>query len=54
MGSGKGDVDQYVAVVTPGRIILEVAGVSEEAAVTAFQRAAAKLPIKSKIISKEG
>ncbi|KKU28960.1 MAG: 50S ribosomal protein L16 [Candidatus Amesbacteria bacterium GW2011_GWA2_47_11b] len=52
MGSGKGDIFDYVAVVTPGRIVFEIAGVSEEVARTAFVRAAAKLPFKFKIISK--
>lgn len=54
MGGGKGDVDRYVAVVRPGRILFEVAGVSEELAVTAFKRAAAKLPFKVKFVRREG
>jgi large subunit ribosomal protein L16 len=53
MGGGKGDVDRYVAVVRPGRILFEVAGVSEELAVTAFKRAAAKLPFKVKFVRRE-
>jgi large subunit ribosomal protein L16 len=53
MGSGKGDVDRYVAVVKPGRIILEVAGVPKEAAFDALTKAAAKLPFKTRIISPE-
>ncbi len=53
MGGGKGDVDHYVAVVTPGRIILEVAGVSQEVATTALKRAAAKLSFKAKVVSRE-
>jgi len=53
MGSGKGDVDRYVAVITPGRILFEVAGVPKEMVDTAFSRAADKLPIKVKVISKE-
>lgn len=52
MGSGKGDIVDYVAVITPGRIIFEIAGVSEEVARTAFSRAIAKLPFKFRIISK--
>ncbi|MEK7091164.1 MAG: 50S ribosomal protein L16 [Patescibacteria group bacterium] len=52
MGSGKGDIFDYVAVITPGRIIFEIAGVSEEVARTAFHRAIAKLPFKFRIISK--
>ncbi len=53
MGGGKGDIDRYVAVVTPGRILFEVAGAAREYVVTALGRAAAKLPIKTKMISKE-
>ncbi|KKU03087.1 MAG: 50S ribosomal protein L16 [Candidatus Amesbacteria bacterium GW2011_GWB1_47_26] len=52
MGSGKGDIVDYVAVVTPGRIIFEIAGVPEEVARTAFRRAIAKLPFKFRVISK--
>lgn len=50
MGGGKGPVDHYVAVVKPGRIIFELAGVAEKMAVEALERAAAKLPIKTKIV----
>ncbi len=53
MGGGKGDIDRYVAVVKPGRILFEVAGVSEELAVEAFKRAAAKLPFKVKFVRRE-
>jgi len=53
MGGGKGDIDRYVCVVKPGRIIYEVAGVSEDLVMKAFSRAAAKLPFKTKVISKE-
>lgn len=53
MGSGKGDIDRYVAVVLPGRIILEVAGVPEEAAVGALMKAGDKLPFKVRIMKKE-
>jgi large subunit ribosomal protein L16 len=53
MGSGKGDIDRYVAVVTPGRIMYEVSGVEKELVLEAFKRASAKLPFKTKIISKE-
>ncbi len=52
MGSGKGDIDRYVAVVLPGRVVLEVAGVPAEAAKTALKEACYKLPFKAKIISK--
>jgi large subunit ribosomal protein L16 len=53
MGGGKGDIDRYVAVVKPGRILFEVAGVPEELAVIAFKRAAAKLPFKVKFVRRE-
>lgn len=53
MGKGKGDVDRYVVVVTPGRILFELAGVSKEIAAEAMRRAGAKLPFKTKFISKE-
>jgi large subunit ribosomal protein L16 len=53
MGSGKGAVDHHVAVVTPGRIIFELAGVDEEIAKEAIRRAGAKLPFKTKFIKKE-
>ena len=52
MGSGKGDIDQYVAVITPGRILFEIAGVSKIIATTAFARAAAKLPFKIKVVER--
>ena len=53
MGSGKGAVEYYVAVVKPGRVMFELGGVREEIATAALQRAAQKLPIKCKIIAKE-
>jgi len=53
MGGGKGDVEGYVAVVKPGKILFEVAGVTEELVDAAFSRAAAKLPFKTKVVSKE-
>lgn len=52
MGSGKGDVEGYVAVVLPGRIIFEVGGVEEEVAKEALRQAASKLPFTTKIVSK--
>ncbi|MCS7286283.1 MAG: 50S ribosomal protein L16 [Anaerolineae bacterium] len=52
MGSGKGNVDQWVAVVKPGRIIFELAGVKEEDAEEAFRLAAHKLPIKTQIVKR--
>ena len=53
MGTGKGGVEGWVAVVRPGRVIFEVEGVSEEIARTAFTRAHHKLPIKTHMISRE-
>jgi len=53
MGSGKGDIEGYVAVVKPGRIIFELAGVTEEDAKRAMYLAANKLPIKTLFIKKE-
>jgi large subunit ribosomal protein L16 len=53
MGSGKGDIDRYVAVITPGRVIYEVAGVGEDVVRVAFAKAAAKMPFKSRVVTKE-
>jgi large subunit ribosomal protein L16 len=53
MGTGKGGVEGWVAVVRPGRVIFEVEGVSEEIARTAFTRAHHKLPIKTHMIARE-
>src|SRR5512147_1140342 len=50
MGSGKGNPEFWVAVVKPGRILFEIAGVSEEIAREAMRLAAFKLPIKTKFI----
>lgn len=50
MGKGKGAVDHYVAVVKPGRMLFEIAGVSEEVAKEALRLAAQKLPVKTKFI----
>ncbi|BAZ89494.1 50S ribosomal protein L16 [Cylindrospermopsis raciborskii S07] len=50
MGSGKGNPEFWVAVVKPGRILFEIAGVSEEIAREAMRLAAYKLPIKTKFI----
>ena len=49
MGSGKGNPEKWVAVVKPGRIMFEVAGVSEEVAKEAMRLAAQKLPIKTQV-----
>jgi large subunit ribosomal protein L16 len=53
MGSGKGSVDYWVAVVKPGTIIFEIGSVPEEVARAAFTLAAYKLPIKTKFIIKD-
>lgn len=53
MGSGKGSVDHWVAVVRPGRVLFEIAGVSEEVAREALERAAFKLPIRTQFIKRE-
>ncbi|HUR49344.1 MAG TPA: 50S ribosomal protein L16 [Acidimicrobiales bacterium] len=50
MGSGKGNPEHWVAVVKPGRIMFELAGVSEELAREAMSRAIQKLPIKAKVV----
>ena len=52
MGKGKGDIDHYVMPVAPGRILFELTGVSKEMAQEAMKRAGAKLPFKTKFISK--
>lgn len=52
MGSGKGAVDRWVAVVKPGRVMFEIGGVSEEVAKEALRLAMHKLPVKCKIASK--
>nr|B8HMR1.1 RecName: Full=Large ribosomal subunit protein uL16; AltName: Full=50S ribosomal protein L16 [Cyanothece sp. PCC 7425] len=53
MGSGKGAPEFWVAVVKPGRIMYEIAGVSEEVAREAIRLAAYKMPIKTKFIMRE-
>lgn len=53
MGSGKGAPEQWVAVVKPGRILFEMAGVTEELAKEALRLAAHKLPIGTKFVSKK-
>lgn len=52
MGSGKGPVDHWVAVVKPGRIMFELNGTDEKTALEALRLAAYKLPIKTKIIKR--
>ncbi|MDQ0418202.1 LSU ribosomal protein L16P [Thermoactinomyces sp. DSM 45891] len=53
MGSGKGSPEKWVAVVKPGKIMFEVAGVPEDVAREAMRLAAMKLPIKTKFVKRE-
>jgi large subunit ribosomal protein L16 len=52
MGGGKGEIEGYVSVVKPGRIIFELAGVPEDIAKEAFRRATQKFPLKTKFVTK--
>ena len=54
MGKGKGAVDHWVAVVKPGRIIFELAGIPEDEAKEALKLASAKLPLRTKVVSEQG
>jgi large subunit ribosomal protein L16 len=51
MGSGKGNVEYYIAKIKPGRIIFEIDGIDDEAAIVSLEKAAAKLPFKTKIVN---
>ncbi len=53
MGSGKGNVEFYVAVVKPGRVLFEIAGVTEPIAREALRLASAKLPISTKFVTRQ-
>ena len=53
MGSGKGSPEYWVAVVKPGRVLFEIAGVSEDAAREALRLASHKLPVKTKVVKRE-
>lgn len=53
MGSGKGDVHEYVAVVKPGRVMFEMGGVSRDVAQAALRLAAYKLSVKTKFLDKD-
>ena len=53
MGKGKGQPDHWVAVIKPGKILFELAGVDEETAKSAFKLAARKLPLKVKFVVRE-
>lgn len=54
MGSGKGNPEFYVAVVRPGRVLFELAGVEDKVARDALRLASAKLPISTKLLKREG
>jgi large subunit ribosomal protein L16 len=53
MGSGKGDIDQYVVTVKPGRVLFEIAGVPEDLARQALRIAGHKLPVKTKFVRRQ-
>ena len=53
MGSGKGSPEYWVAVVKPGRVLVEIAGVPEDVAREALRLASHKLPLKTKILARE-
>ncbi len=52
MGSGKGSVEEWVAVVKPGRVLFELAGVREEVAREALRLASHKLPVRTQVVTK--
>jgi len=52
MGKGKGDVDHYVFVAKPGRVVYEIDGVTDEVAMKALKQVGYKLPARTKIIKK--
>lgn len=54
MGAGKGDPDYWVAVIRPGTVLFELAGVSEVSARECFGRVAYKLPVKVRLIARQG
>ena len=53
MGGGKGDISEYVAPVKPGRMLFEMSGVTKDVATQALRLAAYKLPVKTKVITKQ-
>jgi large subunit ribosomal protein L16 len=53
MGSGKGNVEKWIAVVKPGRIIFELAGVEEEMAREALRLASHKLSVRTRVVSRD-
>jgi large subunit ribosomal protein L16 len=54
MGSGKGAPDHWVAVVKPGRILFEMAGIAHDEAVEAMRLAGHKLPVSTRVVTREG
>jgi large subunit ribosomal protein L16 len=54
MGKGKGAPEQWVAVVRPGKILFEMEGVTQEIAAAAMRLAAAKLPLPTKLVTRDG
>lgn len=52
MGAGKGDIVEHVAVIQPGRILFEIAGVSKELVTEAFQKATNKLPFRTTVVGR--
>ncbi|MBM4188665.1 MAG: 50S ribosomal protein L16 [Gemmatimonadetes bacterium] len=54
MGSGKGNPEGWVAVVKPARVLFEIEGIPEDVAKKAFALAAAKLPVKTRFVKREG
>jgi len=53
MGKGKGDPDHFIFEVYPGRVLFEIDGVSEDVAREAFRKATAKLPVKTRFVTRE-
>ena len=53
MGSGKGAIDQYVAVVRPGKVLFELGGLTPEMAKEALRKAGHKIPVRTRIVEKE-
>jgi large subunit ribosomal protein L16 len=53
MGSGKGDIEEYVVPVKPGRILFELGGISQNIAQEALRKASHKLPFKTKFIKRD-
>ena len=53
MGSGKGSVDHWVAVIRRGRVLFEIAGIQEDLAREAMERAAQKLPVKARFVKRD-